>query len=95
MRISSSGIHFKGRGEEVTYIILVPHDIQECIQWQVEISSSKACKCTENASSEEHIVQMTLSVGQQLLDLRCVLWHLTHLVGLKICLIYIQIITNN
>ena len=26
----------------ITYVVLVPHDVQECIHWQIEISTSKA-----------------------------------------------------
>ena len=63
----------------VTYIVLIPHDVQECVKWQVKISSAEACECAEDATSEEHIVQVTLSVGEELLDLLSWILLLAHI----------------
>ena len=53
----------------VTYIILVPHDIQESVEGQVEIGPAEAGKGAKDASSEEHSMQMLLCVGEELLHL--------------------------
>ena len=53
----------------VTYIILVPHDVQECIQGQVVISPTEAGKSTEDAASEEHAMEVLLCVSEELFDL--------------------------
>ena len=55
--------------KRITYIVLVPHDVQERIKWQVIVSSAEAGECAENAASEEHSVQMFLCVRQDLLHL--------------------------
>ena len=50
-----------------TYIILVPHNVEEGVEWQVEVSAAEASKGSEDGSSQEHAVQMLLGIGQQLL----------------------------
>ena len=53
----------------ITYIVLVPHDIEESIQRQVEVSSCEASESSQDAADEEHAMQVLLSIGQQLLHL--------------------------
>ena len=48
----------------VTYIILIPHDIEESIEGQIVVSTAKAGKRSKDASGEEHAMQVLLSIGQ-------------------------------
>ena len=53
----------------LTYIVLIPHDVEECVKWKVEVGSAKAAECAKDASSKEHSVEVLLCVRQQLLHL--------------------------
>ena len=50
-----------------TYVILIPHDVQESVHRQVEISSCEAGESSKNCADEEHSVEILLSVGEYLL----------------------------
>ena len=52
-----------------TYIVLVPHDVQESVEGQVEVGSTETGESSEDAACKEHSVQMLLGVGEESLDL--------------------------
>ena len=56
-------------GGLLTYIVLIPHDVKECVEWKVKVGSAKTAECAEDASGKEHSVEVLLCVGQQLLHL--------------------------
>lgn len=56
----------------VTYIVLVPHNVQEGVKGQVEVSSAEARKGAKDAPCKEHSVQMLLSASQKILNLCCI-----------------------
>ena len=51
---------------QLVVIILIPHHVQEGIEWQIVIGAAEACKRTEDTSGKEHTMQMSLCTGQQL-----------------------------
>ena len=52
-----------------TYIVLVPHDVEESIHWEVVVWSSEAGKCSKHTSCHEHLVEISLGIGKQVLHL--------------------------
>ena len=59
---------------KVTYVVLVPHDVEECVEGQVEIGAAEARQRSEDATGEEHAVQVLLRIGEQLLHFLLLLW---------------------
>ena len=57
------------RYDSSTYVVLIPHDEEERIEWEVIVSTAEAGKSSEDATSKEHSVQVLLSIGQQLFHL--------------------------
>ncbi len=68
--------------QEITYVVLVPHDVKECIHGQIVVSSSEAGKGSEDASGEEHAMQVLLGVGKDSLHFLNVLGAAAHLTSL-------------
>ena len=58
----------------VTYVVLVPHDVEECVEGQVEIGAAEARQRSEDAAGEEHAMQVLLGVREQLLHFLLLLW---------------------
>ena len=63
----------------ITYVVLIPHDVQEGVHGQVIVSTAEARQGAKDAPSEEHAVQVLLSIRQQLLHLLYVFVVAVHL----------------
>ena len=59
---------------EVTYVVLIPHNVEECVEGQVEIGAAEARQRSEDAAGEEHAMQVLLGVREQLLHFLLLLW---------------------
>ena len=41
---------------EVTYIVLVPHEVQESVHWEVVVGTSEARECAEDSTCQKDVM---------------------------------------